>query len=514
MQEAVFSLTPLARKRVLIIDRHPHLRDKLSDMCGQLGAASITAVATAAAAHEAMQGERTDVFLCDYQLGETRTGQAFLEELRTLGALGRDTVFVMVTSERTYRRVRDVAEFSPDAYLLKPFTIDSLAERLARAVSRKHILAPVRELLEAGQVDDALDRCQELAIDRPAHAPLIERLQAEILVSSGRHAQAESLLSEILDRRVAPWASVALSRAQIAQGRLEEAEALLLAVAARHADYMQAHDLLADVKSRLGKPSEALAVLEATGVAAAENLERLRRAGSYADAAGRHENAARLYLRAVDRARGSPLACDADYLCLARAYSAQGKLAQAERVASDHLREMPASPESDVVACLIAYRLACLRKEGLASDQARAALDRALALRDEATPAVSFELELDLLDALLEAGRGADASYLGSCMAGRPELAAPAQQQIRSRLERAGLATPRAEVIVPLDQLLPMLGKLASQGWDETLGGACRASIGYWAAAAPGDTRIEPARELMVQLLARRDSLREETLET
>ncbi|MFN0164555.1 MAG: response regulator [Burkholderiales bacterium] len=514
MPESVNSLSPLAHKRVLIVDRHAHVREKLSDMCDRLGAASVAAVATADTAHAAMKEHSADVFLCDYQLEETRTGQAFLEELRTLGALDRDAVFVMVTSERTYRRVRDVAEFAPDAYLLKPFTIDTLAERLMRAVARKRVFAPVHELLELGQVDGALVRCQELIADSPSHAPLIERLQAEILVKSGRYAQAESLLSDILEHRVAPWACVALSRAQVAQGRLEEAEGLLLAVSARHADYMQAYDLLADVKSRLGKPSEALAVLEASGVAAAENLDRLRRAGSYADAAGRHEQAARMYLRAVDRARGSPLASAADYLCLARAYSAQGKAAQAERVASDHRRDMCTSPEGDLVACLIAYRVARLRAEGPASEEAREALDRGLVLRDAATSTFSYELELDLLDALIEAGRGADADYLGSCMIGRPDLNQVALEQIRSRLARLGLAPPRVEAIVPVDQLLPMLGKLAARGWDDALGGACRASIGYWAAAIPGDVRLDPARVLMGQLLALREAAHEEAVET
>lgn len=482
-------------------------------MCGSLGAESLVAVASADAAHRTIREQPVDVFLCDYQLEETRTGQALLEELRTLGALHRNAVFIMVTSERTYRRVRDVAEFAPDAYLLKPFTMETLAERLVRAVARKRILAPVHDLLELGLIDGALEQCRELIADSPLHAPLIERLQAEILVKSGRHAEAESLLSEILEDKVAPWASVSLARAQIAQGRLEEAEALLLAVSARHADYMQAYDLLADVKSRLGKPSEALAVLEASGVAAAENLDRLRRAGSYAEAAGRHEQAARMYLRAVDRARGSALANPSDYLCLARAYTAQGKAAQAERVAAEHRRDLGTSPQGDLVACLIAYRVARLRDAGQSSEEAHDALDRSLALRESLSPAVPVELELDLLDALIESGRNADADYLGSCMTGRPDLDAATLEQIQSRLARAGLAAPRAEAIVPLDQLLPMLGKLATLGWDDALGAACRASVGYWAAAAPGDARLDPARTLLAQVLALREGTSEVALE-
>ena len=72
--------------------------------------------------------------LCDYHFdGSDESGQDLLDELRREGLLPYSTVFMMITAEATYAKVAEAAEAALDGYLIKPYTLASLADRIQAA---------------------------------------------------------------------------------------------------------------------------------------------------------------------------------------------------------------------------------------------------------------------------------------------------------------------------------------------------------------------------------------------
>jgi two-component system chemotaxis response regulator CheY len=75
-----------------------------------------------------------DVVLVDWNMPEM-TGIEFVRRIRSSGMLDEAAV-VMVTSETAMEKVTEALESGADEYLMKPFTIDALLEKLELARSQ------------------------------------------------------------------------------------------------------------------------------------------------------------------------------------------------------------------------------------------------------------------------------------------------------------------------------------------------------------------------------------------
>lgn len=135
----------LPRKRVLIVDRHPHARNSLRMMLSTLNITAVHGAGTSAEVLRQIGAAHFDIVLSDYLLDDGRDSQQLLEELRQQRLLSLAAVFMVITGERSYRNVVSLAELAPDDYLIKPFTADQLQSRLLKAIYKKHFFARVFE---------------------------------------------------------------------------------------------------------------------------------------------------------------------------------------------------------------------------------------------------------------------------------------------------------------------------------------------------------------------------------
>jgi DNA-binding NtrC family response regulator len=128
--------------------------------------------ANAAAAIRQLGERAFDLILCEYALGEGQDGQHLLEDLRTHHLIPLSTLFIMVTAESSYERVVSAVEFAPNDYLLKPFTADSLFQRIGRALEKRDAFMPLRphrigNLREAVSDAERVNYSPQYAIDFP-----------------------------------------------------------------------------------------------------------------------------------------------------------------------------------------------------------------------------------------------------------------------------------------------------------------------------------------------------------
>jgi len=396
----------LARKRVLLVDRHPGARNSLRIMLSTLGISSVHNAGNSAEVLRQVRANRFDIILSDYLLDDGRDGQQLLEELRQQHLIPLATVFMVITGERGYHNVVSVAELAPDDYLIKPFTADQLQGRLARAVYKKQFFARVFEHLDNGAFADALAACEALLAKDGGFFYDTLRFKGEILNTLGRHDEAQAIYQQVLENRMVPWARMGLALALRGQQQLAEAEVLGQSIVADFPEFLAAYDFVAEVREEMGNLAAAQEVLQQAAVISPNNSMRQRMVGDVAARNNDLDAAERAYGKVLERHRGSTLKNIDDYTNLSRVMLDRGHTEGARMIARELRRDWRGSPQGELAA-LVTESL-CAGQEGEPS-KAKQALEKALALHENLQEnrhrkGVSQKLAVDLARACLANG--------------------------------------------------------------------------------------------------------------
>lgn len=292
MNDAHFLSPAEAEKlRFFLVDDQPAALQSLSICAQNMGGTRITKAATFGDAVRRLRERTFDVVLCDYMLGDGRSGQQLLEELRRFDLLPDETVFIIVTAEQAYEQVLSAVELVPDDYILKPFSGEQLRVRIERAILKKRFFAEVYRLRRDQQLDAAIEKLDALAQKKSVYGVDILRHKAETLQKAGRPDEARAVYEEIMRGFEYPWARVGVAQSYRVQEKFEEAKALLDEVAREAPDYLAAQDLQAQIALDLGETEEAARILERLSVRTPRNYVRKRQLAFAALANGQAEQA-------------------------------------------------------------------------------------------------------------------------------------------------------------------------------------------------------------------------------
>lgn len=326
--------TDFRQKRFLVIDDMPLARESLRAIAQTAGAFSVD---FAPGYHDAIfkiRNNTPDIILCDYMLGDSRSGQQLLEELSRFDLLPDETIFMMVTGEQSYEQVVAAVELVPDDYIIKPFSPDKLILRLERVIAKKDFFAPFYREMRSRNFDGAL---AALAAGRNTEAGRsyrfeILRQEAEVHLAAGHPGKAEATYRAILENYDFPWARAGIARSLKQQNRLVEARSEIDRVVASTPHYFDAADLKANICMAQGDHDEAQKVLDAVARRTPRNYLRKRLLALAAERNGDIE-AARAAMADVIANDSLPGAISsADQLMLARGHADAGDRIEAEKV--------------------------------------------------------------------------------------------------------------------------------------------------------------------------------------
>ena len=157
---------------VLLIDPSQHMRSGLHNMLGQLGITRIEHGVSAGTAIRLLEKKAFDLVFCEYDLGNEhgQDGQQLLEDLRHNKLISPSTILIMLTTEGVYSKDVSAADLTPTDYILKPFTVDVLAQRIARAVDRRGALLPIHQMIERNRLREAILSSVVAAAANPRYA--------------------------------------------------------------------------------------------------------------------------------------------------------------------------------------------------------------------------------------------------------------------------------------------------------------------------------------------------------
>jgi tetratricopeptide (TPR) repeat protein len=382
----------------LLIDRSPEMRSNLRAMLGQCGIEDVQPAANAAAAIRQLGERAFDLILCEYALGEGQDGQHLLEDLRTHHVIPLSTLFIMVTAESNYERVVSAVEFAPNDYLLKPFTADSLFQRIGRALEKRDAFMPAYDLIEIGNLQAAAERCREGESLAPQYVIDFMRLRAELLVALGQADEAQIIYRHALESKAVPWAKLGLARTLYMQERYAEAEDDLQQLVKDNRQYVDAYDWLARTREAAGRLKEAQQALEAAVSVSPHTLRRLMKLGDIAFETGDMATAEKALSEVVRKGKYSDFRNPEHHVKLVKVFVAKGNRMQAEKTIRDLDRSMQGMEQTE--ACSALSSAIVLSRAG-EKDQALAALNRAVAA-SRTNAALSDDLKIDLVKSCLE----------------------------------------------------------------------------------------------------------------
>ncbi|MBI1905117.1 MAG: response regulator [Rhodocyclales bacterium] len=271
--------TELYRKlRFLVIDDQPAARQSLRICAQAMGAFSVEFSSGYQDAITRIRRNPPDVILCDYMLGDDRSGQQLLEELRRHELLNDEAVFMMVTAEQSYEQVVAAVELVPDDYIIKPFSPERLKFRLDRALQRKNFFRPFYVAKREANFDKA-DAFIETNRDSEAGQPYrfeLLRQNAELKLARGDASAAEAAYEEILELHPFPWARAGKAKSLMRQNRHNEARKIVDSVIESSPQYFDAFDLKTQICIDMGDYEEAQQTVEAVSQRTRRNYVRKR----------------------------------------------------------------------------------------------------------------------------------------------------------------------------------------------------------------------------------------------
>lgn len=360
---------------VLLVDPNQGMRAQLRNMLNQSGINRIDDAVSSGTAIRQIGKKSYDVILCEYDLGSGagdsgQDGQQLLEDLRSHKLIGPWTIFIMLTSEGVYSKVIGAAELTPTDYVLKPFTVDVLLQRITRAVDKRAAFMPVYQHISLGNLRKAVDDCAASEEKHPRHAVEFSRLRAEMLYTLGDFAEAEQLYLQILMARPIGWAHLGLARCLFAQGKYPEAQQSLDNLLENNPRFMAAYDLLAKTHEALGQATTAKKILEDAVAISPHMVGRLRHLGEVAYETGDVTVAEKAFKQVVNKAKYSEFRNPEDHVNLVKALVKKGDANQASGVIRDLERSMRGNANTEACRAIAAGLLMEMtgNKEGAANE--------------------------------------------------------------------------------------------------------------------------------------------------
>ena len=249
-------------------------------------------------AREILEQRRFDVVLCDNHFeNSSESGQELLEELRREQMLPYSTVFIMVTGDATYQKVAEAAEAALDSYLIKPFSANTLFERLKEARQRKRVLKDIFDAMEHHQHEQAAELCLKRFENRELYWLYAARIGAELLLTLKRNDEAKRLFDAVVQAKAVPWARLGVARVQLADGDVVMARRTLESLLGDNPQYADSYDVMGKVQMEQGQIDQALATYRTAASITPGCILRLQHAGTLSFYAGEAPGAVQMLER-------------------------------------------------------------------------------------------------------------------------------------------------------------------------------------------------------------------------
>ena len=294
--------------KILIVDDKSNMRRTIKNMLRTMGFSSFREAEDGDVAYKKIKAEKFDFVICDWNMPRMK-GVEVLRKMREDDRYN-DLPFLMITAEVEEGRVAESIEADVDAYILKPFVIKTLEDKMLEILSKKK-----------------------------APSPLDTQLQlADVFLKAGNFAQSHNELDKAARlSRKSPKLFFQRGLVFEAEGRAVEAEKSFLLARQLGPKYIKPLEKLVEIYESKGRTSEMVGLLSEVVRISPNNADRQTRLGKALLEEGRKAEAKECFKLAI---KLDPNNMDRRTE-IGEAYLAQDMALEAEETFKDHIEAHP-----------------------------------------------------------------------------------------------------------------------------------------------------------------------------
>lgn len=383
---------------VLVVDDSPQARSFWFPHLNSLGIEKVEWAYDPSEAISELRTHSYDLVLLEYDLQYGQGGVNLLEKLRGSSLIPAITALILVTTEQRYDHVMSAMEFTPDDYIVRPFSLQLLHGRLDKVLYRKKCLATIYSAMQKQAYDQAINACDQVVALLPAYQHEALKIKGDIFMLTGRYSDAEKFFTELRQERTWPWVRLGLAKAVYQQQNFKKAAEILNQLIIEHIAYIEAYDWMAKVQQSLNDSHGAQRILERAAQRSPRALKRQRQLGRVASENQDWGTAEQALSRVLEVGSETGNLESNDFMKLSKVHWSQGNLEAARAVVQEGTRMLPAAPELQVCENVMNARFAMQQGD---FDTAADCLQHASRLFPE-LEVPPIELSVDLMNAALE----------------------------------------------------------------------------------------------------------------
>ncbi|WP_425257481.1 response regulator [Rubrivivax sp. RP6-9] len=295
-----------AQSRALVADSYQTARSVLAAQLRALGVDHVTQCGRAGEVRQHMAARSYDVLVCEHSLSDGTQGQDLIDELRRSGHLGLGTVVLMLSSLASYQVVAQVAESALDGFVIKPYAVGDLEDRVLRAFARKESLKDILQALDEQRYGDSLALCEQRFRARGPHWTSAARLGAELAIRQGQMALASAMFEAVIADNAVPWAKLGIARVLEAGDRKAEALSTVEGLLASEPSYADAYDVMGRIHAEQGQFGAAIHAYRQAVKITPHSVARAQKFGILCHYAGEADEATAALEHAIAVGSASP----------------------------------------------------------------------------------------------------------------------------------------------------------------------------------------------------------------
>ncbi len=385
----------LKAHKILIIEDYATMRTSIKEMLYLGYAQHIIEAHNAKAALLAMEKQKFDIVLCDYNLGAGKNGQQILEEAKYRRLLPYTATFIMVTAEQGVSMVLSAMDNKPDEYLAKPFNAQQLLGRIEKQMQRKAYFASIDEAVDKDDLPLAITQCDKLLNQQDPKMRLqLLKVGAELAINVGDFKTAEAYYQEVLIQRDLTWAKHGLGVIACLQSKFVAAIDLFKEVIEKAPMMIETYDWLTKAYEALERREEAYATVLRAVELSPQSVLRQRKLAVLAEKLDNDEAALKAYKSAIKLSEHSVHKSSQDLAGLAKLYAKTNNAVEAVKLIREMHESFPNSLEAELWAAKLETEINFKQNNMPLAEQAYAKLKPITQQRAD----ISKELLLDIAE--------------------------------------------------------------------------------------------------------------------
>lgn len=262
--------------KILVVEDQPLAQNYLKYSLENLGFGGIVFAEKAKTAIEYCSDIEFDLVMCSFNLSKGKDGYQLYEELKERHLIRLSTGFIFISAETEPGLVHSVLELQPDDFLVKPFTLKDLDQRISRVLVRKNRFKDIYKALDKNQYVKAMSLIDNYLADK-AYAksiPQLLRLKGELLLETDEFSRGQRFFISVLKIQKLTWAKIGLIRCLIKLGLEDKAFGQLQLLAQQPSTRLQALELLSEIQFKRKDYNEALESLKKATALSPRNINR------------------------------------------------------------------------------------------------------------------------------------------------------------------------------------------------------------------------------------------------